>query len=136
MFLKKIFHAMWTKNNPIIKICFILITAPLALQAQRNISLDEAITLTLERNPSVKAAAINTEREVAMKGTSIELPKTNVMLMYGQYNSVNDDNNITITQEIPFPTLFSAQHKTNKLLVDESRLRENITKAELTYQVR
>jgi cobalt-zinc-cadmium resistance protein CzcA len=104
--------------------------------AQDNPSLVEAVQLAMERNPSVHAAAFETERQAALKSTAYSIPKTNVSFMYGQYNSINDDNNISITQEIPFPGRFGRQSALNRELLKSSQLREALTQNELAFQVK
>jgi heavy metal efflux system protein len=118
------------------KLTIIFLLLPVALHAQRRVSLEEAVAIAMERNPDIKAAEMHTTRETELKGTSIDLPKTNVSLLYGQFNSYRNDNNITVTQEIPFPTVFSAQHKTNELRVEASLLQEGISRAQLQYAIR
>ncbi len=45
-----------------------------------------------------------------MRGRSVLMPKTGVSFMLGQYNSYYAwDNNLTISQSIPFPTVFAEE---------------------------
>lgn len=118
------------------RLTIIFLLFPVALLGQGRISLEEAVAIAMDRNPEVKAAELNTIREAKLKGTSIDMPKTNISLLYGQYNSYRTDNNITVTQVIPFPTVFSAQHKTNELRVEASRLLEGISRSQLQYAIR
>jgi heavy metal efflux system protein len=118
------------------KLTIFFLLLPVAMLAQRRISLQEAVAIAMERNPEIKAAELNTTRETELKGTSIEIPKTNISMLYGQYNSYRNDNSITVTQEIPFPTVFSVQHKTNELRVEASRLQEGISRSQLQYVIR
>jgi cobalt-zinc-cadmium resistance protein CzcA len=100
-------------------------------------TLNEAVALALERNPAVQAAALGIKKQSALKRTAFEIPKTDVSLLYGQYNSVQkSDNNITITQSIPFPTVFGRQHALNNMVVRQAELQEHVTKNELTFQVK
>ena len=63
----------------------------------------------------------DTER---MRGRTVLLPKTGVSFMLGQYNSYYAwDNNLTISQSIPFPTVFAEERilgeaKAKSILVD------------------
>ncbi len=100
-------------------------------------SLTESITWAIEKNPSVQASLLDTERQTTLKGTSADIPKTDISLLHGQYNSFQkNDNNIAISQSIPFPTTFTAAGALNRELIKSFVLKESITKNEITYQVK
>lgn len=108
-----------------------------AFAQQVPITLTGAIELALEKNPSVQAARLETSRYEAIRATAFEVPKTDVSLMYGQYNSIQKgDNNITIVQGIPFPTLFGKQNGLNKSLIASTILKENVSKNDVIFQVK
>lgn len=78
-------------------------------QGQTTRSLEECINMANKQNLSVLQAqkAIEQARYDGM--AQIVIPKTDVSLMVGQYNSANKtDNNISVGQVIPFPTTFIA----------------------------
>lgn len=107
------------------------------LNAQRTVTLDSVVNIALANNKNLMAADANIDYYKQMRKTSTEVPKTNVMLLYGQYNSyARTDNNITITQTIPFPTLFGAKSSLGKSQVKGAELQKNYTKTELIYQVK
>jgi cobalt-zinc-cadmium resistance protein CzcA len=79
------------------------------------LTLEQAIETALKNNGSVQAATYNVESQRALKKTGFDLPKTNVSLLYGQYNSYSkNDNNLTVTQTIPF-TAFGSQGALNQI---------------------
>ncbi len=101
------------------------------------ITLVDALKQAIDKNPSIQAATLETSRQMTLKKTAFDLPKTDVSLMYGQYNSIQKgDNNLTLTQGIPFPTLFGKQSGLNKAMITSAVLKENISKNELTFQVK
>jgi cobalt-zinc-cadmium resistance protein CzcA len=105
-------------------------------RSQQLLTLEQAIETALKNNSSVQAETYNVESQRALKKTGFDLPKTNVSLLYGQYNSYSkNDNNLTITQTIPF-TAFGSQGALNRSLVASSELRKAATENELVFQVK
>lgn len=102
-----------------------------------RVTLEDAIQQALLHNKNIQAAALDVEYAHQIKRTSSDIGKTSVMYMQGQYNSyVKDDNNITITQSIPFPTVFTSQHTWGKSVIKGSELKKAATENELIYQVK
>jgi heavy metal efflux system protein len=105
-------------------------------QAQ-TVTLDKAISIALQNNRNLQAVSIQKEYYEYQKGTSTQLPKTDVTLMYGQYNSFyKKDNNISISQAIPFPTVFTAKNALANSQLKGAELRIASAKNELIYQVK
>jgi len=101
-----------------------------------KITIDQAVDLALKNNSGIKAAHYDVQSQRQFKKTSFDLPKTNVSLVYGQYNSYSKkDNNFTISQSIPFAALGS-QGALNRSLIASSELRKASTENELVYQVK
>ncbi len=112
---------------PILFICCI----PTFSEAQdiKSLSLESAIQEALENNNAIKAAQQQIDYNQHLKGTASAIGKTNATLMYGQYNSYYNDNNITINQTIPFPTSIHTQtqyyKETTKSAEYSKQMREN-----------
>jgi len=119
------------------KVILILMLLSARLLAQQNaFSLQDAMDYALKNNASIQAVLYEVESQRQMKKTGFDLPKTDVTLMYGQYNSYADnDNNITVTQSIPF-SAFGSQGKLNRALIASSELRKTYSENELVYQVK
>lgn len=119
-------------------ILFLLILGSSAFgQKGITISLDSALNIAYTNNKNLKAVSMQTEYYQMLKKTSFEIPKTEVSLNYGQYNSFySRDNNITISQTIPFPTIFNAKSSLTNAQIKGSELKTAITKNELTYQIK
>jgi heavy metal efflux system protein len=101
------------------------------------VTLQEAIQKSLQQNKSIEAASNHVDYQKQIKRASVDLPKTNIDLMYGQYNSNNkNDNNITITQSIPFPTVFSSQNALGEANVKAATFKKSMTESELIYHVK
>lgn len=107
------------------------------MQAQTQQTLEQVIISALEKNRRIAIAMTNVEQQRQLKKAGHEIPKTNFNLMLGQYNSIaKKDNNFSITQSIPFPTVFSAQNRLGNSLIKESYLNVLSEKNELANQVR
>ena len=99
-------------------------------------SLPEAIDYALKNNASIVAAEHQVESQKQLKKTSFDLPKTEVSMLYGQYNGYpTNDNNITITQSIPFFALGS-QSRLNQSRVASSELGKAVSENELVFRVK
>lgn len=108
-----------------------------AAKAQENIySMQQAVETALKNSPTIKAASSETEARRQLLKTNFDLPKTDATLLYGQYNGYpRNDNNITISQSIPFFALGS-QGKLNRALVSSGQLQEKVTSNDLVLQVK
>lgn len=101
-----------------------------------NLTIQQAIEVALKNNVGIRAAAYEVESQKQLKKTSFDLPKTSVALMYGQYNSyTKNDNNIAISQSIPF-TALGSQGSLNRSLIASTQLKKATTENELVYQVK
>ncbi len=127
-----------TKVLPkVVSVVAILLLPGFGFSQVREVTLQQAIDEGLMNNKNVIAANLQTDYQAQFKKTLFEIPKTDVSFMMGQYNSANrNDNNLSIAQTIPFPTVFSANAALGNAFIEESKLRTAITKNELTHQIR
>ena len=108
-----------------------------SISFSQTLSMQELIDLALKNNPTTHASTLEIERQTKLKRASSEIPKTDVSFMYGQYNSVYDqDNNLTISQSIPFPTVFTSQSRLAKERILSATLQDKITRNELALKVK
>lgn len=106
-------------------------------QPETTVTLDEAIQHTLHKNKRIKAATLDIDYQKQLKRTAGEMGRTNIVFMRGQYNSYEKgDNNITVTQSIPFPTVFSSQRSLGNAQVRGSELQKVATENELIYRIK
>ena len=118
------------------KFLFLFLVIPFFGFSQ-TLSMQEFVDLALQNNPSTHASRLEIERQTKLKRTSTEIPKTDVSFMYGQYNSVYDqDNNLTISQSIPFPTVFTSQSRLAKEKILTATLQDKIIRNELALQIK
>ncbi len=122
-----------------ILICFSLAfySKAWAQQNLQQLQLSEALSIALKNNSSIKASEFDIKTSRSLKKTSSDIGKTSFMGTFGQYNSyVKSDNNITISQSIPFPTTFSANAKLGVARIRSSELMLGATQNELAFQVK
>ena len=120
---------------PIVALLFMM-SSPTQAQTTK-LSLEQAIDRVLANNPQVKGAKLGVDLQQQLKKSAFEIPKTDVSLLYGQYNSlVKHDNNLSISQTIPFPTVFSANAALGNEKIKASQIQLSITKNELVFQVK
>ena len=102
---------------------------------QRAVTIEQAITETLQNNGSIKASQYNVEARKQMQKSSFDLPKIDASLLYGQYNGYANDNNITVTQTIPF-SAFGSQAALNRALTTSSTIQKSVAENEIIFQVK
>jgi cobalt-zinc-cadmium resistance protein CzcA len=100
-------------------------------------SLQQCIDISLKNNENLNTAGLNVELQKQNKKNSGEIPKTNVVYTQGQFNSIyRYDENITVSQSMPFPTVFSHRNAQAKTLILSSEHQFEAVKADLIYQVK
>lgn len=108
-----------------------------ASTGQPKMDLPALISSSLTVNPSAKIGTLGVSYQQTLKGSVADWGKTNVNVMYGQYNSrVNYDNNITITQGIPNPSYLKRLKELADANIDASRARIKIFESEIRFQVK
>ena len=127
--------AIFTSLKRWLIVLFIAAQLPVAAQVQ-SVTMDEAIRAALAQNALLRSTEAEIKSQEFMKRTSVDIPKTSLMFMSGQYNSLNQDNNLTITQNLPFPTVFTSSSKLHNLKVENSQHRRAMTKNELVFQLK
>ena len=104
---------------------------------QNKLTLDQCINLAFNNNEQLKIANIESKYYKESKKASYEIPKTNFIYTQGQFNSIyNLDNNITVSQTIPFPTLLMAQSKLAKSYIAGAEIKISSVKADIGLQIK
>lgn len=133
-----IYNYQFKKMKTIYTISIILLlkVVPFSSQGQSIITMEDAILRTKANNQGLKVASLEVELQKQLKKSSTEIPKTSLSLMLGQYNSLQQDNNLTITQNLPFPGVFTGQKKLANSLIESSNWKRATTQNEIIFQVR
>lgn len=105
-------------------------------EAQTKISMEEAVSIALKNNLSLKSDKLKAEYQQKLTKSGTTIPLTNITADYGQFNSAYKDNRIGISQSFQLPNVY---HQQKKLLTDEWKVATEIThlrEAELKKEVR
>ena len=78
---------------------------------------------------------LDIQMQSQLKGTAFQIPKANINTMLGQYNTRNFDQNYSISQSIN-PYLLKAQRGLLNANVKNAELRKNLTKQQITSEIR
>ena len=104
---------------------------------QNKLTLDQCINLAFNNNEQLKIANLESKYYKESKKASYEIPKTTFIYTQGQFNSIyNLDNNITVSQTIPFPTLLMAQSKLAKSYIAGAEIKISSVKADIGLQIK
>ncbi|MBB6111505.1 cobalt-zinc-cadmium resistance protein CzcA [Mucilaginibacter lappiensis] len=105
-------------------------------QSNPPLTLDSAIAQALSQNLKVRSAGLSVDQARALQKSSVDLPKTELLLTQDPTSGGNIDNSIAITQNIAWPGLYKNQRK---LLDQQTRLAESsgaVTRSDIIRQVR
>ncbi|MFB9865569.1 CusA/CzcA family heavy metal efflux RND transporter [Rufibacter immobilis] len=105
-------------------------------QAPQVYTVQGAVDRALSQNPALEAARINIKRNEKLKGIAWDIGKTDIDITYGQSNSPEKDNNVSVSQSLAFPTVYARQAKLLKEQVQESKFSFNLQARELVRDVR
>lgn len=123
-------------------VALVLFVAPPAFAQQRQheqqaVSPETAVDLALKNNRDAAASGFVLEANRQDRKTASEVSKTHISGLFGQYNGYyRNDNNITISQSFPFPTVFGARRNLGNEVVEGARLRQLNQQSEVRYRVR
>lgn len=105
-------------------------------QQVKTINLRQAIQMAMDDNLAVRSAAYSVDAENALKGTSWDIPKTNIDGQFGQFNSFSNDNSFTISQPFVFPTVYINQNKLANASAKSSKWKYKVSQLEIATQVK
>jgi len=125
------------KTNPAVIVVLLLLCANVAQAQPKPLTLAEAIELGLKNNREIVASKLDIKYQQQLKKASVEIPKTEFSGQFGQVNSyVKSDNYFSVSQTIPFPTIFSANAALGNAQIKSSELKAGITKNELVFRIK
>jgi cobalt-zinc-cadmium resistance protein CzcA len=120
--------------------CFLLLIFSSVFKAQeksKHYDLAQCINIAMKNNEGIKTASLNIDYQRQFRKAATEIPKTSVVYTQGQFNSIYKyDNNITISQAIPFPLVFSTHNALAKAHIRSSEYNYESASAELIYKIK
>lgn len=112
-------------------------TQPLVAQEKlQKITIEEAVSIALENNPSIKAANLEVEKQEILKKSAFDLDKTSISYTKGQINAQQQDYQWEISQDFKFPTVYGTQSKLQKERIALSEVSMTLQKNNLERTVR
>ncbi|GAB2534697.1 CusA/CzcA family heavy metal efflux RND transporter [Spirosoma aerophilum] len=102
----------------------------------QTITLEQALQQAGTRNQQVQIAGLGVTQQQALRRTAYDAGRLSVTAMLGQYNSRRFDNNLTVTQTIPNPTLMRRLAELNDQTVASRESGVLVTRNQIQYQVK
>jgi outer membrane protein TolC len=120
--------------SPLIILTTILFSS--TVSAQNKISMSAAIDSAIQNNASLKASSMQVNYYQALKKSNLDIEKTLFDFGYGKINSFQNDNRMTVTQNIQFPAVYKSQGAINKTNINISVLSKLQKEIELKAAVK
>ncbi len=102
----------------------------------RPITLTEGLEIAFKNNLNVRSSGYEVDLQTALRRGARNLDKTIISINQGQINSINWDNNISITQRIEFPTVYKNQARLADARIEGSKQNLSVRQAELRRNVK
>jgi cobalt-zinc-cadmium resistance protein CzcA len=139
LFLLPVIYYLMEKKiaqKTIILLCLIGLLHPLSSKAQEQKTWNACISIGLKNNLQLQANQYDILQAKSSAHAAIDLGKTNVQYMKGQYNSESkQDNNISITQSLSFPTTSIANYRALQQQTKVATANYALTSYELHYKI-
>lgn len=129
-------------NKPLVSIILIgFLTfmgsqSSMAQEHAKKLTIDEAVAIAFEKNPTIKSANLEIEKQVDLKKSAFDLEKTSISYTQGQLNGLRQDYEWSVSQDFKFPTVYSSQLKLQKAKILLSDASLNLKKNTLERNVR
>ncbi|GAB4025423.1 CusA/CzcA family heavy metal efflux RND transporter [Spirosoma koreense] len=105
-------------------------------QGPQLVTLNQALQQATSRNGQLQTAVLGVSQQQALRRTAYDAGRLSGTLMLGQYNSRRFDNNLTITQTIPNPTLMRRLAQLNDQTVSARQAEVAVTQNDVQYGVK
>jgi cobalt-zinc-cadmium resistance protein CzcA len=126
-------------NNRFIAAIVILVGADAMFHTSasaQKLSEAEAIQMAFENNASIKSAQAQIEYFRQVKKAGSDIGKLSAVWMRGQYNTIENDQNLTLTQSLPFPGTMVSAIRLGEQEVTGAEKNLHVVKSQLSYDVK
>ncbi|UHG94946.1 CusA/CzcA family heavy metal efflux RND transporter [Spirosoma oryzicola] len=120
----------------LVVILLVALTTTSRAQGPQQITIQQAIQQATNRNGQLQTANLGVSQQQALRRTAYDAGRLSASLMLGQYNSRRFDNNLTLTQTIPNPTLMRRLAQLNDQLVSARQAGVAVTQQDILYGVK
>lgn len=100
------------------------------------ITLEQALQQATNQNAQLQLANLGISQQQALRRTAYDAGRLSAVVMLGQYNSRRFDNNLTLTQTIPNPTLMRRLADLNDRTVAGRQAAAQVARNEVRYEVK
>ena len=91
-------------------------------QIPEQLTVYQCLEIAKTNNKLLLVSEMQIQKEQMIGKSKVVIPKTNVTFMMGQYNSYySHDNNVSLSQSFPFPTVFSKQKELGNALSEQAK---------------
>ena len=112
-------------------------SAQTASSTERMLTLQQAIDEALRNNGGIRAAELDVQMQQRLERSGIAIPKTEISYKVGKLNEPTvNDNGLSITQRIDFPTLYARQRQLGKERTELIRTQKAVRENELVRDVK
>ncbi|RMZ61075.1 CusA/CzcA family heavy metal efflux RND transporter [Chryseobacterium nematophagum] len=124
------------KSLPVVLLfCFSMLGQTFNAQT-KQLSVEQAVEMAMNNNVELQSKDLSIKSAEALKPTANELPKFNFDAQLGQYNSLKFDQSFSMSQSIPFPTLFKARKELINANIKSRHIEKDVSVNELIKKVR
>jgi len=105
------------------------------MNAQENITYEQALEKAFQQNGTLKNARLISEYQEKLKASYLDIPQTEVSAQIGQINGVETDNSFSVSQRFSFPTVYTKRKQMLDAEWNAGVINQNLTKTHITKQV-
>ncbi|MDE3254713.1 MAG: CusA/CzcA family heavy metal efflux RND transporter [Bacteroidota bacterium] len=139
LFLLPVIYYLMEKKlakKTMLLICFVGLLHPSSSSAQEHAIWKQCLQIGLHNNLQLQANQYEILQATSSAHAAIDFGKTTVQYMKGQYNSESkQDNNITITQTLAFPTTSIANYRALQQQTNVAAANFKLSSYELHYKI-
>lgn len=123
-------------KTTILSLALVCLSAAEGAAQQTDITIDRCVQLALERNLTLQSGRIAVEKAEALQATAFNLDPTELSLDQDPTSGGSPDNAISLSQTFSLPTVYAARRRMLKAQTGAERSRLQLTRAQLTRDVR